>query len=101
MRAIELGMGTRAELRRATGFGYDVIEKCLERLNGEISFQTVGQIERFHVIGKETEPKAEYICVDCGGPRSYGSGQRCKKCYDAKAEASRRPPRADLDANDR
>lgn len=84
LRAIELGMGTRAELRRSTGFGYDVIEKCLERLSDDISFQMVGQIERFHVIGKEPKAKVEYICVDCKGPRSYGSGQRCKRCYDAR-----------------
>lgn len=101
MRAIELGQGTRAELRRATGFDYSVIEKCLERLSGDISFQMIGQIERFHSTSNAPKAKVEYICVDCKGPRSYGSGQRCKKCYDAKGAANRRPPRTDLDANDR
>lgn len=46
MRAIELGMDSRADIRRATGYGYDVIEKCLERHPLEVSFQTVGQVER-------------------------------------------------------
>lgn len=26
-------------------------------------------------------------CVDCGGPKSYGAGQRCQKCFDAKVAA--------------
>jgi hypothetical protein len=29
------------------------------------------------------------ICVDCGGPRSVGSGQRCKSCYKTKAAIKR------------
>ena len=52
MRAIELGIGTRAGLRTATGFGYDVIEKCLERNSAELSFQTTGEIERFKLKGQ-------------------------------------------------
>lgn len=31
----------------------------------------------------------EETCVDCGKPRSIGSGQRCRECYLAGAEAKR------------
>jgi hypothetical protein len=102
MRAIALGVGTRRELKETLGFGYDVIEKVLERNSADISTQMVGQIERFRIAdGQPLQRKIEYICVDCGKPRSYGSGQRCKSCYDAKAKANSRPPRPELDANDR
>lgn len=101
MRAIELGLGTRRELKEATGFSYDVIERCLERNAGDIRTTTVGQIERFVPVSQLFDAtKVEYICVDCGGPRSYGSGQRCKKCYDAKGKASHRLPRVEFDAHD-
>src|SRR5712671_1133389 len=28
-------------------------------------------------------------CIDCGGPKSYGAGKRCKTCYDTKAAANK------------
>ena len=31
-------------------------------------------------------------CVDCGKPRSFGSGRRCRACYLARAEAKRGEP---------
>lgn len=82
MRAIELGLGTRGELRRATGFGYDVIEKCLERHSGELRSEFVGEIEYFR--SAPAPEIVEGICVDCGGPRSAQSWERCKKCHDAR-----------------
>lgn len=106
LRAIELGVGTRAEIKRATGFGYDVIEKCLERNSGELSSQMTGEIERFKLRGAgdalrpESTPspwrnrKLETTnnghlspkCADCGEPRSVGSAERCRPCYEAKAK---------------
>lgn len=81
MRAIGLGLGTRAELRRATGFGYDVIEKCLERNSAAISFQTIGEIERFKIRGKEelAPEKPSPKCIDCSAPVS-ANGNRCIPC---------------------
>ena len=47
LRAIGLGFGTRKELKEALGFGYDVIEKCLERQSGELRYDTNSVIEHF------------------------------------------------------
>ncbi len=34
----------------------------------------------------------EYICPQCGGPRSYGSAKRCRKCYLENAAFKREGP---------
>lgn len=91
--AIRLGFGTRRELKEALGFGYDVIEKAIERNSGEIKFKTTGQIERFEfIVGNlivealpdsqpKNKPSGDLACERCGGPRSVGSAKHCKKCY--------------------
>jgi hypothetical protein len=46
----------------------------------------------------EAESEPEETCVDCGSPRSIGSGQRCRPCYLARAEAKRNGrPRIEVD----
>ena len=92
LKAIGLGVDTRQQLKDILGFGYDVIEKALERSSADLRSETRGGIERFSLASSGATAKVEYVCVDCGGPRSYGSGQRCKACYDAKSptKAARR-----------
>lgn len=61
LEAIRLGAGTRKELKeRLQHFGYDAIEKALERQSGEIRMKQAGPIERFELVGSNGHrlPKA-------------------------------------------
>jgi hypothetical protein len=98
LKAIGLGFGTRRELREALGFGYDVIEKCIERNSLELDTQMTGQIERLKlrtaldgdgeiVVAPPTE-KNTGVCADCGKPCARGAA-RCMKCF----QANQHPPR--------
>lgn len=79
LRAIGSGAGTRRELKEATGLGYDVIEKCLERNAGDLRVKIVGQIEIFELAIATTNGDAVVHKPEKQPPRS---------------------PRPELDAND-
>lgn len=88
LRAIGLGFGTRKALREALGFGYDVIEKCIERNLQFLDTRQNGQIEDFILKNKLDDAAqiipdgpVQHVCKRCGGPRSAGSIEFCRKCY--------------------
>lgn len=81
MQAIAMGFGTRRELRDALGFGYDVIEKSLERLAGDITCKTEGTIERFSPAARAPKPKVK----DRAHPEAQG---RSAEVDDSKEELS-------------
>lgn len=51
LRAIGLGIDTRAQIKEAIGFDYGAIEKALERENAQIRSNQRGPVERFVLAG--------------------------------------------------
>lgn len=92
---------TRPKLKEVLGFRYDDLNLAIETLEGQLLIdheEDAGGTVYYRGAGipSQVAPRRsvvtvangnghEYICVDCKGPRSYGSGQRCKRCYDARA----------------
>lgn len=77
--------------------GQKVICNCGERSCVNPDHLFLGNIGHGHKVGYKTkvfptnniEILAAAVCVDCGGPRSIYSAQRCLMCYLAKAKLNR------------